>query len=325
MISVALCTYNGSRFLGEQLASIRAQSRPVDELVVCDDRSTDDTVSLLRTFAETVSFPVRVHVNETNRGSTKNFEKALSLCQGDLLFCCDQDDVWRTDKVQVLTEYLAQHPEHEAVFSNARVIDEASQPTGRTIWEEIEFGPDKQAEWRAGRGYETLFGSYVVTGATLALRRRILPRVTPFPTVLPELIHDGWLALVLSLTNQIGFVDDTLLDYRRHAQQQVGFGKKGRWVTLQDRFSRDRTEKLAPLRTKAEHATVLYNLLRQVPGVPPEKLETLRQRQAHFTRRASLPAARWRRLGPVWDEWQRGRYRLSSPQWWRPVLGDLLE
>lgn len=325
MISVALCTYNGSRFLGEQLASIQGQTNPIDELVACDDRSTDGTVALLEEFAAQAPFPVRIHVNESNLGSTRNFEKALSLCLGEVIFCCDQDDVWRADKVAVLTSYLAAHPTCEAVFSNARIIDDESRPVGRTIWEEIEFGPQKQAEWRAGRGYETLFGSYVVTGATLALRRRVLPVVTPFPTVLRELIHDGWIALVLSLTNRIGFVEDTLIDYRRHTQQQVGFGKKARWVTFQDRLNRDRQEKLAPLRSKAEHAAVLYDLLRQVPGVPTEKLEALRQRRAHYEHRATLPAARWRRLGPIWQEYRRGRYPMSSPQWWRPVLGDLLE
>lgn len=325
MISVALCTYNGTSFLGEQLASIRYQSRPVDELVVCDDRSTDGTVSLLQEFAASAPFPVQIYVNEANLGSTKNFEKALTLCRGDVVFCCDQDDVWRADKVQLLTEYLATHPTHEAVFSNARIIDDASQPVGRTIWEEIEFDSARQADWRAGRGYETLFGSYVVTGATLALRRRVLPGLMPFPTELPELIHDGWIALVLSLTDAIGFVDEPLIDYRRHTQQQVGFGKKARWVTFQDRLNRDRNEKLAPLRAKAEHATVLDALLRRVPGVPTEKLEALRQRRAHYEHRAALPAARWRRLVPIWQEWRRGRYPMSSPQWWRPVLGDLLE
>jgi cellulose synthase/poly-beta-1,6-N-acetylglucosamine synthase-like glycosyltransferase len=325
MISVALCTYNGSRFLAEQLASIAAQTRPVDEVVVCDDRSGDDTVAQIQHWASGVPFPVRIEVNETNLGSTKNFEKALSLCRGEVLFCCDQDDIWRADKVAVLTAYLDAHPAKEAVFSDGLIIDDASRPTGSTLFQQIEFTPARQAEWRAGRGYETLFGSYVVTGATLALRRRVLPRLMPFPQAYAELIHDGWIALVLSLTDAIGFVEVPLISYRQHTQQQVGFGKKARWVTLRDRFSRPRAEKLQPLRTKTEHAGALLRLLEAVPGVPPEKLDALRQRLAHFRRRSTLPAPRWRRVAPVLQEWQSGRYRLSSPQWWKPLLGDLLE
>lgn len=325
MISVALCTYNGTRFLGEQLASIVAQTRPIDELVVCDDGSTDDTVSRLRDFAAQAPFPVHVHVNETNLGSTKNFEHALLRCTGDLLFCCDQDDVWRSDKVRVLTEYFDAHPTHDAVFSNGRLIDDSSAPMGRTLWEEIEFDAAKQAEWHAGRGYETLFGSFVVTGATLALRRSALSGLVPFPDGLPNLIHDGWIALVLALTDRIGFVDEPLIDYRQHSQQQVGFGQKNRWVTLRDRLDRDRSKKLVPLRSKATYAAGLYGLLKQFPGIAPDRLETLRHRRDHFAQRAELPAARWRRVRPIWQEWRRGRYALSSPAWWRPLLGDLLE
>src|SRR3954470_17842517 len=94
MFSVAMCTYNGARFLGEQLASVAAQTRPPDELVVCDDRSTDETASLVRDFAAAAPFRVRLHVNERNLGSTRNFERAVSLCEGDLIALSDQDDEW---------------------------------------------------------------------------------------------------------------------------------------------------------------------------------------------------------------------------------------
>src|SRR3954470_19039846 len=85
MFSVAMCTYNGARFLGAQLASVAAQTRPPDELVVCDDRSTDETADIVRAFASRAPFPVRLHVNEENLGSTKNFERALSFCEGEVI------------------------------------------------------------------------------------------------------------------------------------------------------------------------------------------------------------------------------------------------
>ncbi|MBC7931137.1 MAG: glycosyltransferase, partial [Rubrivivax sp.] len=93
-LSIAMCTYDGGRYLAEQLASIAAQTRAPDELVVCDDRSRDETTSIVRRFAETAPFPVRLYVNEQNLGSTRNFEKAIGLCEGELIALSDQDDVW---------------------------------------------------------------------------------------------------------------------------------------------------------------------------------------------------------------------------------------
>ncbi len=92
-ISIAMCTYNGARFLPEQLASFAAQERLPDELVVCDDGSTDATMEILQDFAATALFEVRVERNPQNLGFVRNFEKTLSLCTGDIVFLSDQDDV----------------------------------------------------------------------------------------------------------------------------------------------------------------------------------------------------------------------------------------
>src|ERR1043166_3411462 len=99
-LSIALCTYNGAAFLREQLESIAAQTRTPDELVISDDQSTDGTLRLIEEFAETAGFPVRVSVNESNLGTAKNFEKAISLCRGDVIMLSDQDDVWHSDRLE---------------------------------------------------------------------------------------------------------------------------------------------------------------------------------------------------------------------------------
>lgn len=268
MISVALCTYNGEKYLPEQLESIRRQSVPVDELVVCDDGSEDGTFEILDKLAEEVAFPVRVYKNETNLGSTKNFEKCLSLCRGDIIFCCDQDDSWRSDKVEKQTDYLREHPNIDAVFSNALVMDDDSRPTGSTIWQEVQFTVGQQRRWQAGNAHEILFGGFVVTGATLALRRSCLERLLPFPTHIPQLIHDAWIALALSLESKIDFIAAPLISYRMHASQQVGFGSPMKPVKMQDRMSRDRFEKLAPIQGKADVAQKIYVHLRELPFVP---------------------------------------------------------
>jgi glycosyltransferase involved in cell wall biosynthesis len=325
MISVAMCTYNGAKYLPEQLKSIANQIIPVDELVVCDDGSNDDTIQVLKTFSENSSFPIFIHQNKSNLGSTKNFEKCLSLCKGDILFLSDQDDAWRADKVEKQMAYFNEHPEIDAVFSDAMMMDDDSRPTGRTIWQEIEFNSEAQAKWIRGEGHEILFKGFVVTGATLAIRKKALGKLMPFPTHVPDLIHDAYIAMVLSLQEKIAFINDTLIYYRIHASQQVGFGSKVEYVRFKDRFSRDRNEKLIPLKEKADKLFKLYLLLMEIPFIPKEKLRKLRMSQKHYHKRATLPDNRLKRIAPVVTDIVQGKYAFSSKDWWLPAFGDIFE
>src|SRR5208282_3322611 len=136
-VSVAMCTYNGSRFLTEQLRSIASQSHPPREMVVCDDGSTDDTVSLLRKFAEQRLFPIRIFCNEERLGPAKNFEKAISLCSGDIIVFSDQDDMWKSEKVAKLVDALDRNPDAVYAFSDAEMIEEDGAPLGHTMWEAV--------------------------------------------------------------------------------------------------------------------------------------------------------------------------------------------
>src|SRR5215210_7844615 len=97
--SVALCTYNGARFLREQLQSIAEQQTPPFELVLSDDASSDDTFAIAREFARSAAFPVELHRNPTRIGTVANFDQTISRCRGEVIFLCDQDDVWRPDKI----------------------------------------------------------------------------------------------------------------------------------------------------------------------------------------------------------------------------------
>src|SRR5688572_14133745 len=97
--SVAMCTYNGARYLKEQLDSFTVQTRLPDELIVCDDGSSDETCQIVSTFAASAPFTVRLEVNQQTLGSTQNFAKAIQLCRGDLIALCDQDDVWLPGKL----------------------------------------------------------------------------------------------------------------------------------------------------------------------------------------------------------------------------------
>lgn len=324
--SVALCTYNGAEFLSKQLESIKQQTMPIHEMVVCDDGSSDETLAIIERFSKQVTFPVTVHRNPVNLGSSKNFEQCLRLCQGDLIFLCDQDDVWMPEKVARIVQYLEDHPEHEAVFSNATMIDQAGFPTGKTSFEQIEFTNEIQSRWLEGGSFRILLKGYIVTGAALAIKKKALENISPVPMITKELIHDGWIALNLSIQNQIGFIKDCLIQYREHSNQQVGFKSKPPRVSLLKRFTRDREEKLFGLRKKAEIAKALLAYFEGRPEIAESIIPALRAREGFYNMRATLPNNRIARILPVLRYAYQGAYQLEEGgKWWRPILGDIFE
>ncbi len=324
-ISVALCTYNGERYLLEQLTSIANQQRQPDELIIVDDGSRDATVTMIQQFSKAVSFPVHLLINEKNLGSTKSFERAIMACTGAIIVLSDQDDVWRDDRLAMTEAYFKEHPDMDVVFSDAEIIDDNSMPQGRKIWEEVRFTPEARERWSNGEAHLILFYGYVVTGATMAIRRSALPLLLPFPTHVAQLIHDAWMSLIMALHNKIGYIDDCLISYRQHTQQQVGFKAPRPKVTLRDRFTRGREEKLQYVAKMAEKYQQLYALLSSRSDIDPQKLRVLRHMKEHLAQRTRLPAPRVRRLLPVIRELSRGSYQLFQGHWWLTVIGDLLE
>src|SRR5689334_15342031 len=111
-----MCTYNGAQFLNEQLASIVAQTRLPDELVICDDCSTDKTRALLTTFAATSPIKIKLKINQVRLGSTKNFEQAIGLCESDIIALCDQDDIWLPDKLALTEDAFTTNPVIDLAF-----------------------------------------------------------------------------------------------------------------------------------------------------------------------------------------------------------------
>jgi len=217
-ISVAMATYNGRKFLKQQLDSVAAQSRRVDELAVCDDGSADGTVDILKEFAAAASFPVKIAVNERNLGSTKNFEKAVSMCGGDIIFLCDQDDVWLPDKTRIIESVFSANPNCGMVFTDGVVVDEANCPLSR-LWADFGFDKKRQRAVKDGKGFGTLVRSNVVTGATAAITRSFFEEARPFPA---EAVHDYWMAMVAVLKGKLFFNDAATINYRKHASQQIG-------------------------------------------------------------------------------------------------------
>ncbi len=220
MISVALCTYNGEKFISQQLDSILCQSVPVDEIVICDDCSSDSTRQILEQYA-VQSQSIRLIKNEHNLGYISNFEKAIRLCQGDFIFLSDQDDIWHPDKVAESIDYLS-YSKMNGAFSNARIIDQEGLFHGKTLFDLLNLRPYIQKGVLQKYLFEILcFRRNLVTGATLVLTRKGKEMVLPLRRS-DIFIHDAWIALCLSAHDKLGYIDESLIDYRIHSGQEMG-------------------------------------------------------------------------------------------------------
>lgn len=227
-ISVGICTYNSEKYLPEQLDSILHQTVPVSEIVVVDDTSTDGTLQLVQDYADRYPGIFRIFRNEKNQGARKNFEKVLSESRGDVIFLSDHDDSWLPQKVEQVIHYFNTHPTDQVVFTNAVFMDEDSKPLASTLWDVVGF----TAEARAFARTKDELLSYLlkhertVTGATLALKKEILPQVLPF-RLMAKIWHDAWIAFVAANAKVLGYIEEPLIRYRVHSRQQVG------WVYMQ--------------------------------------------------------------------------------------------
>jgi glycosyl transferase family 2 len=164
---------------------------------------------------------VTLRCNETNLGSVKNFEKAISLCTGAVIALSDQDDVWRSDKLEVIEAAFNQSPRIGLVFSDAEIVSENLEPLGRRMWHEVGFDNHKQKLLARGRALEVLIAGWTVTGATMAFRSEFVTLSLPIPETI-AMIHDGWIALTIASVAGVVAIDEPLIEYRQHSKQQIG-------------------------------------------------------------------------------------------------------
>lgn len=222
-ISIAMCTYNGAKYLQEQLESIARQTCQPHELIICDDGSIDSTTEIIEAFKKDCDFKVKIYRNGKNLGSTKNFEQAILLCEGDIIFLADQDDVWRADKIKKVVALFLKSPNLNLVFTDAIMVDEHLSSLGTTIWESTNFKRRKVKQFIKGNALKILVNQYVVTGATMAFRSYLKDIIVP---IHKEWIHDGWIAIFAAATGDVGLINEPLIFYRRHSSQQVGIPVK---------------------------------------------------------------------------------------------------
>jgi glycosyltransferase involved in cell wall biosynthesis len=336
-VSIALCTYNGEKFLMEQLESFLRQTRLPDEIVVCDDRSTDASIKLIEKFSQQSSFPVRIHVNEINLGSIKNFERAISLCTGDIIFLSDQDDVWLPEKIQVIESEFEQNNKLGMVFTNAELVDENLSPLEHTLWDFF-FPRDNQLRAQDGKLFEVLLDYNVVTGATIAFRSCYRDQFLPIPTDIPYVIHDAWIALVITANAEVRMLSEPLIKYRQHSNQQLGIKIKPKiYAKREDEFK----ELEAYQQNEHIRLSKMSNLIETLPQFKSKQyllkedfIKSLQQERSelldkvdkveHYTARKDLPVKKLPRILPIIRELKTGRYARYSNGYYS-VVKDLFK
>ena len=220
-ISVAFIVYNGAKYMRTQLDSILAQTHGVDEIIICDDASSDNTKEILEEYKNKHPNLFFLHYNNKNLGPTKNIEKAIQTCTGNIILLADQDDYWETNKVETIIKWFEANPTMNGVFTNGTIMNSNEKLDNKyALWDIMSF-PCKAI--KNGENLKLYINTVEnsVTGATLAIRNNLPFLKQPFPLI-KHLVHDRWLAINLAENNSLGILDEKLIRYRIHSEQTIG-------------------------------------------------------------------------------------------------------
>ena len=211
MISVCLASFNGEKYISEQIESILSQLGENDELIISDDGSKDDTIKIIKSFNDS-----RIQIYNNNMGCyTKNFENALIHAKGDIIFLCDQDDIWLPDKISV-TINTFEITQADFVVSAATVVSGDKHVIRQSTFDS---GKVKTGFW-----LNLVSTSYI--GACMAFKRKVLERVLPIPGKDKYIAHDYWIACICEKYYKTALIDKPLILYRRHGENtSPAFGK----------------------------------------------------------------------------------------------------
>jgi glycosyltransferase involved in cell wall biosynthesis len=221
-----MCTYNGAQFLQEQLDSIARQTLLPDELIVCDDGSSDSTLELLEEFARRSQVAVHIHRNQQRLGFAQNFARCIELCQCDVIVLTDQDDRWSATRLERTAAAFAEDGHLTFTFSDASLIDPAGRALGESIYDNIPIARADRSRMASGQQILPVVLRWgVVYGCTMAIRGPYRSAFLPLPE---GWSHDEWISLVLSSLGPSKRMSP-VTEYRQHAAQ-LASGRK--WTPL---------------------------------------------------------------------------------------------
>jgi len=315
-ISIAMATYNGESFLQEQLDSFLWQTRLPDELVVCDDGSTDRTLDILERFARQAPFPVKIYQNPQNLGSSKNFEKAITLCSGDLIYLSDQDDVWLPDKLREMEQAFLKYPNASYVFSDAFVVDEKLQMLRPSLGDYYHLSFDEVTHFAPGEFFIQLISlrNMVIHGCTMVINAELKDYLLPIPDYWG---HDHWISILGSLVFEVIAVPSKLIKYRQHSRQ-----KHGVFIPikrLKKPFIIDKDEYLVE---SCRWQNALAEFYLKGIYLDAEIKHHILNRLEHYRIRGLLSNNIIKKLPFIIDELKNGRYKKYS-NGWKSALKDI--
>lgn len=220
--SVALCTYNGAKYIHQQMESILHQSVLPDEIVISDDRSSDETISIIKEFLKTSKVPIRLFEQSNQLGVFKNFQFVIEQCQNEIIFTSDQDDYWKADKIKLMLEQFVDQDATDMVYSNAEVVTKDLQTVISLLWEKRLLTDLERGQASVN---SLLFLGRSIAGCTMAFKKSFYDRVAPIPN---GIYHDDWIATAASISTHVGVVLEPLVKYRQHEDNVVGIKRGGK-------------------------------------------------------------------------------------------------
>lgn len=233
-VSVAMCTYNGEKYVEEQLNSILNQTKKIDEIIICDDGSKDNTLKICDKILKNSNVTYSIKINKKNLGFARNFYQAIRLCSGDIIFFCDQDDIWKENKVNLICQVFDDNPNALLVFSNAHITNENLEITGN-LFSSLNYR-DNYLNNQYDAFYYILNDNFV-TGATTAIKKEILDYIGDSDN---GWIHDYWFGVIAALHGGLKSIDEPLIYYRQHESNTIGIGKKYGFDKIKKLFSKNK-------------------------------------------------------------------------------------
>jgi len=245
-ISIAMCTYNGERFIKEQLDSILNQSYKNLEIIITDDKSTDKTIDIIKKY-QLADDRIKLYQNEKNLGFVKNFEKAISLCSGNYIALSDQDDIWKNNKIEVFLEKIKNNL---LIYSDAELIDEFSNKSNKQL-----IRP--HINLVSGKCNKAFLFYNCASGNTMMFKKELVKYILPIPKEFS--FHDIWIAFIASTLGTITYTEESMTYYRRYNEQVTRTVEKD-YQSFRDRFNQKTMNKLKMIQQRKIDFELLIQL-----------------------------------------------------------------
>mgnify|MGYP000901785680 CR=1 FL=1 len=301
-ISIAMAVFNGENYIREQLESIAGQTLPPAEIVICDDSNDDLTYQAIIAFDRRQPGLVHYHRNPVQLGVNKNFEKAISLCTGDMIFLSDQDDVWLPQKVELMTK---RSERSGGVFCDSSITGSDLRPLNLNHWKNRGFSQgqvSKLTELSPRRRLTTFLRRVPAAAHDMAFHADLKELLLPFPDL--NACHDNWIGVILAATDAWKICDKELTLFRQH---ESNVSKSGARLTWRRRIIEAKSSIVND--TFSWNETLFHAAMERLAGkVPDWVMACLEQRRDYAAARARMNCSLRKRLPLIGGELLNGNY-----------------